>query len=128
MDRNIRESLQFPCYYADCNKNYQSLANLIRHINSFHVPQAIYQCPVCLEYITTADDFKVHSNSHRPKQKFSFSFKLSEHFQDPTFSVVPINLLKIPILPPIEPARKVENHSQKLPLTPEILSALLTIK
>lgn len=127
MDRNVRGSLPFQCYYADCDKNYQSLANLIRHINSFHVPQAIYQCPVCFEYIISADSFNVHSDSHKPKKKFSYSFKLSEHYQDSTFNIIPINLLKIPILPPIDQARKVENHSQKLPLTPEILSALLTI-
>ena len=117
----------YECYYAQCSRTYQSLSNLIRHINSFHIPQVMYQCPLCLEYLTSLESFNAHSAGHQPQKKFKSAFKLSEHYQEPIPNPLPINLLSIPVLPQIEESRQVLDSSQKLPITPEILSALLSI-
>ena len=128
MSRPQNSLQKYLCYYPHCSRNYQSLANLIRHINSFHILQVIYQCPLCFEYLTSLESFNIHSISHKPqKKKFRSTFKLSEHYQEPIHNVIPINLLSIPVLPQIEESRKVLDPSQKLPITPEILSALLSI-
>ena len=117
------------CYYDSCHKSYQSLANLIRHINTYHIAHSVFCCPICMTYTSDLISYTHHLSSHSKKfnkKPTACDFLLSSHFRDQSIYLPPSNILKFPVLPAIEAARKVMN-TFKLPLVPEVLDGFLQI-
>ncbi|OMJ82232.1 hypothetical protein SteCoe_17136 [Stentor coeruleus] len=119
------------CYYKECEKQYQSQSNLVRHINTYHLDYEVFFCTSCKLYFTSAQDILNHRLEHSnlsrryiPKHRFL----LSDHYIDEKSKPTPTSILKIPVLPSIEEDRKCLSKKCKLPLNPEILSALVTSK
>lgn len=117
----------FYCYYQGCGKEYQSQAILVRHINSFHLNQTIIKCPLCTKYLISVDEYQKHMKKHGKNRgkRFSSTFLLSEHYKDEIQEINPVNVMKFPVLPPIENERKDPKFVSKLPMSPEILTELL---
>lgn len=121
----------FKCYYKGCEKQYQSQANLVRHINAYHLDHEVFNCTTCTLYFTSAQEFLTHhlehsnlSERYTPRRRFL----LSDHYEDEKSKISPTSILKIPVLPKIEDERKCLTNKHKLPLNPEILSALVVGK
>ena len=117
----------FKCYYDQCGKIYQSLANLVRHLNVFHLNQSVYHCALCDSYFTSIENFFRHQKKRKQRRKKNFvskEFLLSEHYYEEKSFYNPANILAQPVLPLIEEERKRLSFSYKLPINPDILSAL----
>lgn len=125
MDNRI--SCEFKCYYKDCLKKFQCKANLVRHVNTLHLNESVYSCPLCEKYFTSISKFSKHQKLHKIPIKIlnSKKFLLSEHYKDKIDCIYPSNILTLPVLPQIEEERISLPSNTKLRITPEILSALM---
>lgn len=120
--------VRYKCYYQGCKNDYQCRAGLVRHINSTHLDCQVISCNSCSLYTAIPEASIVHQLYHNPLPSpisRSSKFLLSQHYFDPKVIIPESNILKYPVLPPIEESRKENCFKYKLPITPEILSALL---
>ena len=54
----------FCCMYKDCNKEYQTKYNLLRHLNINHLKKKQGNCSICNKEFIDMDNLKEHMNIH----------------------------------------------------------------
>lgn len=61
------------CMYKNCEKEYQTKYNLLRHINVNHLKKKIGECRICGRVFIDYDNLKEHSNIHKNIKPYSCS-------------------------------------------------------
>lgn len=122
------EPLELQCYYKDCRKRFQSKVYLITHINSCHLDAELYKCPCCDTFFTSLEIYLSHYKDCKSDDsiKSSKSFILSPQFNCENYQYFPANILKLPVLPPIEKERSELAYRYKLPMTAKLFDFLST--
>lgn len=113
----------YTCYYEDCQKNYNSKYNLIRHINAYHLDNKSYMCSFCSKSFYNKQCLTLHLSNRQCELPIQATdhcglvASLSNIDQNPIYQLIETPAISLPVLPRIEKERQVPFNYAKLPIT-----------
>lgn len=112
----------YKCYYDDCQKSYNSMYNLIRHLNSYHLDNKSYMCSFCIKGFYNKLSLDSHISrglcgSKSKAQKNGLILDLAHITESPRQFIVDPPSVLLPALPKIEKERQIPIGFCKLPIS-----------
>jgi uncharacterized C2H2 Zn-finger protein len=118
---------EISCYHKECDKMFQSKAYLITHINTCHLDVKLYRCTDCEIIFNSSEKYFAHKKKPKSNTLLNQSQawdSLNQCICQAKIEYIPPNILKLPVLPPIESERKYLAYQYKLSMTPSLYDLL----